>query len=189
MQRRIKWARRQVTWNKHKWAVFVLSGEKHFNLDGPDGFIYYWHDIRKSKAMLYCCQTGGGGIMVWGAFSLCGKSELAVLTGRQNTECSLKVTEDFLLPLAHKDLHISWIYQPGNAPIHVSFAAGNWFSSQGYVLWSGQHAPWTLTIWRTFGDGHPALPMPTTATFAALQTATTACPPSGVEFPNSSSIN
>ena len=47
----------------------VFSDEKRFNLDGPDGFSTYWHDLRKEEVVLSRRQNGGGGIMVWGAFS------------------------------------------------------------------------------------------------------------------------
>lgn len=132
--RRIRWARAHVKWSVPQLGKVVFSDEKRFNLDGPDGFNYYWHDIRKPETVLSRRQNGGGGIMVWGAFSAFGVSKLALLKGRQNTQCYLKVMDEYLLHYTDDKLPVTWIYQQDNAPIHVSQAARSWFSSQGIRL-------------------------------------------------------
>ncbi|GBO31685.1 hypothetical protein AVEN_166392-1 [Araneus ventricosus] len=42
-----------------KWDV-IFSDEKKFNLDGPDGFRYFWYDLRKEKE-IFSKRTFGGG--------------------------------------------------------------------------------------------------------------------------------
>ena len=59
----------------------MFYGEKKFNLDGPDGSPYYWHNLRKEKQLFSKRLFGGGSVMVWGAFSV---SDLVVMEGKQN---------------------------------------------------------------------------------------------------------
>ena len=53
------------------WVVF--SDEKKFNLDGPDGYAYYWRDLRKEQKYFSNRNFGGGSVIVWGGFHRGGK--------------------------------------------------------------------------------------------------------------------
>lgn len=63
----------------------VWSDEKKFNLDGPDGLAYYWHDLRADPRYFSKRNFGGGSVMIWGAFSAFGKSSLVFVDGRINS--------------------------------------------------------------------------------------------------------
>lgn len=64
---RLFWAKDHMNWNE-KWKFVVWSDEKKFNLDGPDCFSYYWHDLRKEKTLFSRRVQGGGSVMIWGSF-------------------------------------------------------------------------------------------------------------------------
>nr|CCA28232.1 Transposable element Tc3 transposase putative [Albugo laibachii Nc14] len=61
--RRIAFAKKHL--NKVEFLERVLfTDEKKFNLDGPDGCQYYWHDIRKDPETYLKRVMGGGSVMV-----------------------------------------------------------------------------------------------------------------------------
>jgi hypothetical protein len=62
---RLAWARAHMHWIT-EWLWIVYSDEKKFNLDGPDGFNYYFHDLRTEPKILSRRQMGVGSVIVWG---------------------------------------------------------------------------------------------------------------------------
>ena len=122
------------TWKEHhikarfSWAKkYVLSGgggiyrlEKKWNLDGPDGFHCYWHDLRKEKKIFKKRQSGDGSVMTWGTFCSNGIFKLVLVSGnmdsKQYTDMLTKHSlEDFFRITGNRA-----IFQQDNAPIHVS---------------------------------------------------------------------
>ena len=61
-----------------RWRDVIFSDEKRFNLDGPDGFGHYWHDLRKELQYFSKRQQGGGSVTIWGAIVYNGVSNIAV---------------------------------------------------------------------------------------------------------------
>jgi len=68
-KKRLEWCMGKVGWNMEKWGQTVFIDEKNFNLDGPDDFRHYWHDLRKERSTFSTRQHRGGSLTIWGAFS------------------------------------------------------------------------------------------------------------------------
>lgn len=81
-----------MTWS-NEWHRVVFSEEKKFNLEGPDGFNYYFHDLRKEEHNLNRLHSLEGGVMVWGSISYYGTCELRFLITEMNANCYKRVLQ------------------------------------------------------------------------------------------------
>ncbi|GMF27635.1 unnamed protein product [Phytophthora lilii] len=102
------------------WETIVFSDEKKWNLDGPDGFQNYWRDIRRPPRQTKRRQAGGGSVTVSAGFSAAGKTKLAVLQGKQNSDYYVHTVSEFLLPFAHLHYGTDFTFQQDGASIHRS---------------------------------------------------------------------
>jgi transposase len=116
--------------NRQDWSTIIFSDEKKFNLDGPDGWQYYWHHLQHEEQVFSRRQNGGGSVMVWGAFSANGKSELRILEGTQNSYEYTVTLADYLLPFAYADHGNEYVFQQDNASIHTSRETTRWLDEQ-----------------------------------------------------------
>ena len=112
------------------WTKVWFSDEKRFNLDGPDGFAYYWHDLRFDKRIFSKRQAGGGSVMIWAAISCRAKTPLCIVTGTLDSQRYATILHDFLLPICQ----VGELFQQDNAPPHVSRATISWINDQGLEL-------------------------------------------------------
>ncbi|CDF32825.1 unnamed protein product [Chondrus crispus] len=124
------WARDTVTWTPGDWANVVWSDEKKFNLDGPDGFAFYWHYLRKDRKVFSKRQQGGDLVMVWGAFSGKKKYDLVVLEGKQNALKYIQTLETNLLPFVDQELGPSWTVMQDGAAVHRANRVYEWFEEE-----------------------------------------------------------
>uniref|UniRef100_A0A914YW33 Tc1-like transposase DDE domain-containing protein n=1 Tax=Panagrolaimus superbus TaxID=310955 RepID=A0A914YW33_9BILA len=133
---RLNYARKNMNID---WTKVIFSDEKKWNLDGPDGFCGYWHDLRKEKRVFSKRNFGGGSTMVWGAFCSAGTLRLAFVSSRMNSQDYIKVMESHLLPFLRGPRRRIFAYQQDNAAIHVSRQSQAWFESKNVKL--HEHPP------------------------------------------------
>lgn len=105
------------TWNK-----VLFSDKKKFNLDGPDGVQYYWHDLRKEKEIQMSRNFGGGSLMVWGGFTFAGALPLAWITTRMSAADYVEVLETSLVDHAEELMGDDIIFQQDNASLLIHTA-------------------------------------------------------------------
>lgn len=123
---RLEYARNHVHWNK-EWKDIVFYDEKKFNLDGPDGFRYYFHDIRKETKILSRRQQGGGSLMIWGAIGYYGKCDLQFISGKINSVDYVNMLKEVLPAFGRKIAGKKWTFQQDNALIHTAKVVNEWF--------------------------------------------------------------
>ena len=65
-------------------------------------------------------QSGGGSLMLWGAFSAFGKSKLAVLGSTQKSGDYIGTLNEYILPFVREYHTDVYTFQQELAPIHTS---------------------------------------------------------------------
>jgi hypothetical protein len=129
---RFAWAQEQVGL-RHDWSNVIWSDEKKFNLDGPDGYQFYWHDLRKSEVKYSRRVHGGGGVMIWGCFGY-GGLRLVPVSGKINAAHYQDLLETDLLPFAEDLGGPNWIFQQDNASIHRAETTRQWFARNNVTV-------------------------------------------------------
>ncbi|GBM91559.1 Transposable element Tc3 transposase [Araneus ventricosus] len=105
-----------MSWTTEWTPVIFFSDEKRFNLDGPDGFQYYWHCLKQKEQYYSTRQQGGGNLMVW-LVGFGSRSSLVFIKGRQNHKDYIQQLETELLPYGSDWGGENWIYQQDGASI------------------------------------------------------------------------
>ncbi|CAF2084350.1 unnamed protein product [Rotaria magnacalcarata] len=118
-----------MTWNNECHKV-VWSDEKKINSDGPDGFSYYWHDLRKEEEIFSTRPQGGGSVMIWASFGWGGKSSICFVESRMNANGYREVLKKRLIDIGSSMGESDWTFQQDNAPIYRAKINLTWFKSQ-----------------------------------------------------------
>ena len=115
-----------MSWTK-EWKKVVFSDAKRFNLDGPDGYRYYWHDLRKNELVLSKRQMGGGSIMFWGAVGWKGKSNIILCPNKLDQKSYKDILRDQIIGKGKDLAGHGWIFQHDNASVHKANSITKYF--------------------------------------------------------------
>lgn len=131
-EKRLEFARAHMAW-KDEWNQVIFSDEKRFCLDGPDGYAYYFHDLRKEERFLTRHHRREGGIMIWGAISVRGPVELKFIEGTQTGVRYRDMLEE-VKPLVEEIMEGQpWIFQQDHAAVHTARVVREWFRANNVV--------------------------------------------------------
>lgn len=130
---RKKFALKHIHWT-NDWRNIIFSDEKKFNLDGPDGFAYYWHDLRTEEKIFSRRQSGGGSVMVWGAIGYLKKMPLSFISTKMNAQQYQQLIAPYFPAYGFECAGLNWKFQQDNAPIHVAKSTLADFEQRGMRL-------------------------------------------------------
>lgn len=136
--KRLEFAQTHLQWNQYQnpllrsWQKTVFSDEKKFNLDGPDGWAYYWHDLRKEKRYLMSRQGGGSGVMVWLGFTIDRKLQLYMWDGKVKATNILNAFENEIEPFFDEMGDETYSFYEDNASVHYAHLTQNWPCREKY---------------------------------------------------------
>lgn len=116
---RLAFAEKYQFWEE-EWEKVVFSDEKKFNLDGPDGYQYYWADKRQEREVRKARNFGGGTLMVWGAFSHLGRSPICFISTKMTAEKYVQLLDEVLVEYEDDGVGNDWVFQHDNAAVHTA---------------------------------------------------------------------
>ena len=114
--------------------MLYLQTSKKWNLDGPDGFLSNWHDLKTEKKIFKKRQSGGGSVMTWGTFCSNGIFKLVLVSGKMDSKQHTDMLTEHFMEDFFRIAGNRAIFQQDNALIHVSRHSKPFFSDKNVVL-------------------------------------------------------
>lgn len=86
---RLNFANTYIVWSEEHWRRVIFHDERRFNLDGPDGFSYYFHDLRNYERTL-SQRPRGNSVYIYLMICVGGAIHLEVSSAKQRPESCIE---------------------------------------------------------------------------------------------------
>ncbi|EDW85891.2 uncharacterized protein Dwil_GK22900 [Drosophila willistoni] len=86
---RLNFANTYIVWSEEHWRRVIFHDERRFNLDGPDGFSYYFHDLRNYERTL-SQRPRGNSVYIYLVICVGGALHLEVTSAKQRPESCIE---------------------------------------------------------------------------------------------------
>jgi transposase len=132
---RLRWCKNLLDWGSTEWGRVIWSDESRFEIFQNDGPSRVWRLPGQrfiGKNLRPTVKHGGGGIMVWGCFSLeGGLGPLVRIEGTLNRFGYIDLLTHHFLPYLNAQFYSKmYFFQDDNAPVHTARAVMRWFKKE-----------------------------------------------------------
>lgn len=130
---RLQFAENHRHWTVQDWKKVLFSDESKFKLFESDGKQYIRRPVGArydSRYQIPTVKYGGGGIMVWGAFSYEGVGPLVEIEDVMDRFVYKDILDKQMLPYAKNNMPHGWIFQHDNDPKHASKIVSQYLSAK-----------------------------------------------------------
>jgi hypothetical protein len=124
----MEFGRKFMHMNK-EWNNVVFSDEKKFNLDDPNGFSSYSHDLPHNNPLRMSRSFRDGAVMVWTAFSAKSKTPICWITTKMESWDYANLLDDVLLTYLDEKIDRE-LPAADNAAIYKSGHSMEWFATK-----------------------------------------------------------
>lgn len=111
---RLTFAQMYKPWSEDDWRKVIFHDERKFNLDGPDGFTSYFHDMRNYEGRM-SKRPRGGSVFIWFAVTFSGLVRFEVSTTKFKPEQFSQFLREEKEKLLERFQNQSFVIQQTNA--------------------------------------------------------------------------
>ena len=129
-EKRREFAISHVSWSIEEWSHVIFTDEKHWSLDGNDGYISIW-EKKNGKCLKVPATSKKGGLMIWGAISKTGGIRMICLEGKINASTYIDMLKHDFFEVVGDELPENFIWMHDNAPPHSAKATSAYLEVEG----------------------------------------------------------